>query len=549
MPPLPLYGSIEAAETARIPAGIKAVRVQVEAPFPQPPSPPASAEYVRARLEDVMAKSFPGAAVFRSADRYQPNGAEDPGGGYWLLNEEVVTPYMFGAVPGEDAVGAIRDVIAYLSARGGGRMDGLGATYLLNSGGVVVNANDIVLENFVFQRSTATTGWLVQFARDRDTQGGGVRNARFVGLPVVSGGNGGLAFGSAEHAANRYVAQTIDLEGFSQYGMGVANGSDWRIDNIRVAAHGLVNGAIGSCIGFWIFPRMASANGHLSNVHAEISAACQANQSANAAALKLQTHQNLTAYNITAVGGSEEAMAIDSVSGQISNVRVLAQGTNAGLAVGNYNPVHAFSGQTFVLDGFEVLGIDGTSSVNNFVIGGGAEGVHKLTGCTIKNGKGGGAGYLAYSATRDCTFENLDFEDLRFDAAGRGFAVNSVASTNNRYVNVVARGGVRRGVLFIEATDSVFDGCGVAAAAGHSVGTFQLRGSRNILRDVRANNVRGNAVTILGSDNRFDGIRLGVVSGRSIWFQPGSGNNVITSADVRAGQGVLNDGSSSNRIR
>lgn len=547
--PVPLrFESVGAAVTAAVGAAIKEVRVRVREPVTDGDAG-RDATYVRVPLDRILAGAFPRSSYFRSADRFLPNEKEDAAnGGYWLLNEPVVTPHMLGATFGADATRAIRDVMAYLASRGGGRMDGLGETYLMNSGGVEVSGDDILLENFVFRRTSAVPGWMVRFAHEKDTEGGGVRNARFVGVPTTANGNGGLLFGSTSHRASRWVAENITFEGFSQYGMGVAAGDEWQVDAVRILDHGLTEGAISSCIGFWVFPRLPSRGGQISNVHSEVSPACMANSSANSAAIKLQTHRDLRADRLTAIGGSEEAMAIDSVSGHITGVTVRAQGRNAGLAIGNHNRAHSFSGQAFTLDGFDARTIEGSPSQNNFVISGGEDGAYKLTGCTIRNGRGGGAGYLARSAVRDCTFENLVFEDIRFDSVSRGFPGNSAPSRNNRYVDVVARGGALTGVLFIEAEESMFNRCGVSAAEGDTVGTFQLRGSRNVVESAFADRVAGNAVTVIGDSNHFKALALGSVSGRSVWMQRGSDNNIVESDDLEAGRGALNDGSPTNRL-
>lgn len=440
-----------------------------------------------------------------------------------------------------DDTDAVQDAVDAVGAAGGGTLDGEGRTYLINSAGIVVNDDRVFLENFTFKRTTTTTGWLLQFATTNDVTGGGVRNARFVGLATVSGGNAGLRLGSSLYHFNDYDVKNVEASGFAQYGVGIEAGSRWSVSGVRVVNHGLTTGTISSCMGFYLFPLLASSGGHLTDVYSEISAECQANASANTAALKIQTHQKLIATNLTAIGGSEQACSIDSVDGTISNLFVKQEGTAAGLAVGNYNTAHSFSGQVFTLDGFEIEN-DGTSNNNEFVIAGGTDGQYKLTGCTIRNGRGGGAGYLSLSNAKDCTFENLDFEDIRFDATGRSFTANSAASTNNRYINCIARGGTATGTFMLEATESVITNCGSAAVDGDTVGTFQIRGASNVIVGPIGQNVSGNGLTIIGDSNEVFYPAFGVVSGRSVWFQSGSDNNRVYGGNLWAGTGVLDSG-------
>lgn len=421
-------------------------------------------------------------------------------------------------------------------------LDGEGRTYLLNTAGVTVNADHIHLTNFIFKRTSTTTGWLCQFASTADTVGGGVTNARFIGLATVAGGNAGLRMGSETYAADDYTVHNVTAENFAQYGVGIEAGDRWKINNVRVKDHGLTSGTITSCMGFYLFPRIASTGGQLSNLFSEISAACQANVSANTAAVKLQTHQNLLANNITAIGGSEQAMSIDSVEGLITQVIVRGQDSAAGLALTNYNTAHSFSGQTFTLDGFEVSRIDGSASSFDLCIGSGVDAQYALTGCTIKNGHGGGAAYLIRSNMKDCVLDSLDFEDIRFDCVARSITANSAVSTNNVYRAVTVRGGTITGVLYIEATESIFEGCGGAAVDADTIGGMELRGSSNVVLSPFFNNVSGNAVKVTGSSNQLFDITLGVVTGRSIWFPSGSDTNTAT-GNLDAGTGVLDSGS------
>lgn len=460
-----------------------------------------------------------------------------------MINGAVFSPLDYGAIGN----GIADDQAAFqlaINAAGvsGGIIDGGGLVYCIDSGnGLTVNFDNVTIRNCTFKRTNASnTGYTLRFATTIDTFGGGVMNVKFIGIPTVAA-MAGLSMGTATYKANDYILDNLEATLHGQYGVGIEAGDNWKISNIRVTEHGLTSGSISSCIGFYVYPKIASSGGQLNNVSAQISDACVANTSANTAAVKLQTHQRLTATNIRAVYGSEQTMSIDSVDGIISNVFVKQQGTNAGLAIGNYNPAHSFSGQQFTLDGFVTEG--GSSASNNeFLIGGGVDGQYKLTGCIIRNGRGGGAGFLIYSNTKNCVFENLNFEDIRFDATTRGFTPNSLPSINNTYTNITACGGTLTGILSIEATESVFQNCGVAAVDGDTVGTFQIRGDSNIVTSAFANNVSGNAITVTGDSNEFFSVALGVVSARSVWFQTGSDNNRVYSGDLYAGTGLLDNG-------
>lgn len=459
---------------------------------------------------------------------------------------DVVSVKDFGAVGDgvADDTAAIQAAIDAVGMAGGGVIDGSGLIYCVDSAnGCVVNYDNVLLQNFTFKRTNAAnTGYTLRFATTTNTSGGGVINARFIGIPTVAA-MAGLLMGSATLKANNYILENIESIQHGQYGVAIEAGDNWKISNIRVLDHGLTTGSISSCIGFYIYPKIASSGGQLNNVSAQISDACVANTSANTAALKLQTHQRLTATNIRAVYGSEQAMAIDSVNGIIRNVYVRQQGANAGLVVGNYNPAHSFSGQTFTLDGF-VTEAGNLGTNNDFLIGGGEDGQYKLTECTIRNGTGESAGFLALSNCRDCTFENLDFKDIRFSAAYRGYAVNSLPSVGNTLRNVSVKGGASlTGVLAIETSDSVLLNCGGSAINGDTVSNFDLYGSNNIVISPFMRNAAGNAIKVTGSNNDFFDVALKDIGNRSIWFPAGSDNNRVHSGDLYVGNGVLNSGS------
>ena len=453
---------------------------------------------------------------------------------------EMVSVLDFGAVGDgvTDDTAAIQHAINAVGAAGGGVIDGSGLTYCVDSAnGCVVNYDNVLLQNFTFKRTDpANTGYTLRFATTTDTSGGGVINARFIGIPTVAA-MAGLLMGSATLKANNYILENVESIQHGQYGVAIEAGDNWKISNIRVREHGLTTGSISSCMGFYVYPKIASSGGQLNNVSSQISDACVANASANTAAIKLQTHQRLTATNIRAVYGSESCLVIDSVDGIISNVFVRQQASNAGLVLGNYNPAHSFSGQKFTIDGFIVEG-SGSAPNNEFLIGGGANGQYKLTGCIVRNGRAGGAGFLNYSNTKDCVFENLSFGDMRFSSAIRGYLVNSAPSTNNIYRNVTVDGTAGSGTIAIETSDSLISNCGGVAENGGTVGTFAVYGDSNQIVSPIVVNGSTNALDIRGSNNEIFNLQATDIVGRSIFFPSGSDNNTVFSGSLLAGTGV-----------
>lgn len=97
MTDVPIYLSINAAESASIAAAVKAVRTQYRAPtYDVIATLVGGADYARISLADIP-DSYPAAAYFRSTDRYMPDGTtDDTNGGYWLNVSQVLRPEMFG---------------------------------------------------------------------------------------------------------------------------------------------------------------------------------------------------------------------------------------------------------------------------------------------------------------------------------------------------------------------------------------------------------------------------------------------------------------------
>lgn len=438
-----------------------------------------------------------------------------------------------------DDTAAIQAAIDAAGSIGGGIIDGGNKTYLVNSDALLVNYDNVLIRNIVLQRSNATTGYLVRFATTVNTSGGGLQNVKLIGVTTTAGGNAGVSFGTITYKANNWICENVVADSFSQYGVAIEAGDNWIVSNVRVLNHGLTVGTISSCIGFYVYPKIASSGGQINNVYSEISTASASNVTANHAAIKLQTHQKLVSNNLTAIKGSEMTFAIDSVQGIITNIFVTPQGSNSGLVVGNYNTAHSFSGQIFTLDGAYIQ--SGNSS-NDFVIGGGEDGQYKLTGCTIRNIYGTTAGYLNYSNCKDCCFENWNFEDIRFNSLLRSFTPNSLPSTNNTYKNITVRGGTYSGVFWLETSDSVIIACGGNAVNGDTVASFNIFGNNNVIVSATLNNCSSNGLVIDGDSNEVHNLALYDITGRSVWFKTGAENNIVYSGNLDEGTGVLNNG-------
>ena len=437
-----------------------------------------------------------------------------------------------------DCSAAINSAIASLTS--GGVLDGDNKEYIHNTANSVINVNNLYIRNIRFKRTSTLTGWLFNWATTGTTTGGGMINVVLEGNDTVSGGGAGVRMGSETTYANEWVLDNITAKSFAQYGVGVEAGNDWSISNIQVLEHGLTSGAISSCIGFYVYPKIASRGGQITNVYSEISDDCIANASANTAAIKLQTHRSLTASNITARGGSEEAMTIDSVNGYISDVLVVAQSLKPGMFVQNYNAAHSFSGQTFTLDGVEVLQ-DGTDSNYSFSISSGVDGQYALNGCNIKNIKARNSYNLNYTNFRNCVFENLTFGDMRWSATLTSTSANSAQSTNNTFRNIVVTEETGGGILAIDTDDSVLENIGLRENNGKTPNAIYLYGDSNICKDPYALSASGNAFTLNGDTNKIYNLSLSNVTGRSIWVQSGS-NNIIYGGDLWEGVGMLDNG-------
>lgn len=371
----------------------------------------------------------------------------------------------------------ILDCLNIISEKGG-YLRGYGFNFLNNTVNYEINSDNVWMLDINFKRAVFKAGWMIRTATTKEINGGGFINVTGSGNNTDAGG-AFLNLGTNDFKHNKWIASNIRADGWSQYGVGINGGDDWLADGITVTNHGLPSGVIDSCMGFYVFPRNAggSKGGRLSNVYSEMSAAAIANTQCNSAAIKLQAHAQATFINITAIGGYEQCLGIDSIDGTLRDLKVYPQGERVGLFLGNYNAAHNASGQKFIVDGVTVIDAIGSSGTYAAIIGGGEDGQYKLSGCTIRNLKARRFKSMARTAFKDCVFENITCEDIRLSTTYQSLSENSVKSTGNTFNNVRATVNV----LAIQTDASEINNCG----NGVSLTTtgFQVIGNSNIIRN------------------------------------------------------------------
>lgn len=112
-----IYSSVALAAADTIPAIVKRVRTQFFNPnYAVPATLVGGANYRRISFASLT--GVPTAAYFRSVDRFMPDGTTDnTNGGYWIIDEVIFNPEMFGAVQdfngttGTDAATALAAMI------------------------------------------------------------------------------------------------------------------------------------------------------------------------------------------------------------------------------------------------------------------------------------------------------------------------------------------------------------------------------------------------------------------------------------------------------
>ncbi|WP_429115182.1 hypothetical protein [Ensifer sp. KUDG1] len=113
-----IYSSVSLAAADTISSIVKRVRTQFYNPnYAVPATLVGGANYRRISFASLT--GFPAAAFFRSLDRFMPDGATDnTNGGYWVIDEVIYNPEMFGAVQdfngttGTNAATALNAMIA-----------------------------------------------------------------------------------------------------------------------------------------------------------------------------------------------------------------------------------------------------------------------------------------------------------------------------------------------------------------------------------------------------------------------------------------------------
>lgn len=460
------------------------------------------------------------------------------------IREIEVSVTDYGAQPTPaDASAAFAAAFAYLASIGGGTLRVPHGSWILN-GQTSINTDNVFVrgdgrDSTIITRQSGG-GYMFQWAVNNDTNGGGIFDITLVGVNTAPSG-AGLGFGNSTNYANKFVVHNVRCDSWGQYGCQVYNGNDWSISQVRVTNHGSVTGAISSCIGFGVYPRLASSGGMIDGVYTEIGAGCLANTSANTAAMKLQTHQRLMASNLYAVGGSEECVSIDSIDGTIRGLTVWPSSGDSGLAIGNFNPAHTFSGQTFVIDGVTILGAE----VYGLSLSG--DGAHpKLTGCTIRNitSPMGGARFLNGASFINCMFDNWTFGSIRFSHASAGtVAPTGITNDGNIVRNVVATGQFESGLCAIEVSNSVLIAVGTNTAQDATAGPTTIVGTNNIIKSPISMKSTSNGLVVTGADNIvYDPLITGSTS-RSLFLAAGSDNNTVYGGDLSSGSGYLDSGS------
>lgn len=420
----------------------------------------------------------------------------------------------------EDDGVIIQKILDIFNENGGGILNGSNKTYLVNNNNFEINTDNVFIVDMKFKRTSLKTGWIFRTATTKDIFGGGFINVSGTGVFNNVSGNAFINMGTNSYKHSNWVLKDIIADSFAQYGVGINGGDNWNATNIKVTNHGPVTGILSACMGFYVFPRVTgrpSSGGILNGVYSELSAGAQANANLNSAAIKLQAHDNAKFSNITAIGGYEQCLGIDSVGGFISNATVMPQGERIGLNLGNYNSAHESSGQIFTIENVNVIDAVGSSGTYAMVIDASEDStLYKLTGCTIRNVKARRFKSLSNTAFKDCVFENILCEDIRISTAYQNIGKSTVKSVNNIFKNVRAS----TTVCAIEADNSEFIDCGTLNK--NTATGVVIIGSNNIIRNLVAySDVTGLAFRSRAATNSND-------------FDVTSYNNIVIGGVIKA---------------
>lgn len=504
-----------------------------------------------------------------AAEPAHPGKFQIASGQWYELAEAKVYPDQLGA-DGTAAADTAALLLALAIAPALGVPVGiLPRTYLIDANCAVNDDNVFVIgddpSQSVLEQVMARTGWGLAWATTGPTAGGGVANLTFRGHPgLTSGANGGLRFGTdsgaTHHHADGWDAKDLIFDSFAQYGMGVQSGSEWDARRIKVLNHGYTAYNPGSCIGFYVYPldeTTKSRGGNLEDIYSEISDASR-DFGANSAAIKLQTHVDLTARNIRPVGGTEAVISIDCLErGVIAELDVVMTNNNAsyasraGVVYQSRSSVHGFVSTRCDIPNARVRKRDSSVvSINGWLFAGGWSAMANANTEGLNIGglsmPGLNVGTLSYTVVKGCELKRIECEDFLFgQAVAGGTAHASLRSNDNRIRDL----SVASGPGGYDGDASYLSGIKQTAAGNlgwRAYGTGNAYGEGCELANAHST---ANQLAIYGTSQKFDKPTVRPGTGRSIRFMTGSSLNEVTDPVGHAGGlGWLDEGTS-NAIR
>lgn len=142
------YASVSAATAAIITSSVKRLNTEFFAPsYADPITLSGGAGYRRISFAELT--GYPALSWFRSGDRFMPDGSTDEtNGGYWLIDEDELTPEMFGARGDNgptDNFAQLAAMFAVADMIGGFVRLKPGAVYFVKSGALTIPEGVIVL--------------------------------------------------------------------------------------------------------------------------------------------------------------------------------------------------------------------------------------------------------------------------------------------------------------------------------------------------------------------------------------------------------------------
>lgn len=157
------YSSVSIAQSATVPAVIKRLQTQFFVPnYAVPATLVGGARYRRISFADLT--GFPSLSYFRSGDRFLPDGStSSTNGGYWVIDEDLYLPEMFGAVQdfngtsGTDCFAALSAMIAVAKLLVGSMKLKMGKGYF-SSGSITLSNMSFTLSGDGFGSSSIIFG-------------------------------------------------------------------------------------------------------------------------------------------------------------------------------------------------------------------------------------------------------------------------------------------------------------------------------------------------------------------------------------------------------